>query len=56
MPVRLNHTIVHARDKQEAAAFFSDILGLPAPVPSGHSSPCSALTTSPWISPTTCPQ
>ncbi len=35
MPVRLNHTIVHARDKQEAAAFFSDILGLPAPVPSG---------------------
>lgn len=35
MPVQLNHTIVHARDKQEAAAFFSDILGLPAPVPSG---------------------
>lgn len=31
MPVRLNHTIVNVRDKDEAAAFLADILGLPAP-------------------------
>lgn len=35
MSVQLNHTIVHARDKHEAAAFFCDILGLPAPTPYG---------------------
>ena len=35
MTVRLNHTIVHARDKQESAAFLSAILGLPAPVAFG---------------------
>ena len=32
MPVRLNHTIVHARDEHAAAAFLSEVLGLPAPV------------------------
>jgi catechol 2,3-dioxygenase-like lactoylglutathione lyase family enzyme len=35
MSVQLNHTIVHTRDKQEAAAFYCDILGLPEPVPYG---------------------
>ena len=32
MTVKLNHTIVFARDKQASAAFFSEVLGLPAPV------------------------
>jgi catechol 2,3-dioxygenase-like lactoylglutathione lyase family enzyme len=31
MPIKLNHTIVHARDKRESSTFFADILGLPAP-------------------------
>jgi catechol 2,3-dioxygenase-like lactoylglutathione lyase family enzyme len=31
MSVQLNHTIIHTRDKNEAAEFYSDILGLPAP-------------------------
>ncbi len=31
MAVRLNHTIVAARDKHTAAMFLSEILGLPAP-------------------------
>jgi catechol 2,3-dioxygenase-like lactoylglutathione lyase family enzyme len=31
MPIKLNHTIVHARDKGESSAFLADILGLPAP-------------------------
>ncbi|HEX3334883.1 MAG TPA: VOC family protein [Jatrophihabitans sp.] len=35
MPVQLNHTIVHAHDKQEAAAFFCEILGLPEPAAFG---------------------
>ncbi|MEP6658418.1 MAG: VOC family protein, partial [Acidimicrobiales bacterium] len=35
MTVRLNHTIVGARDKQVAAAFLSEILGLPKPTPFG---------------------
>ncbi len=35
MPVRLNHTIVAARDKQESAAFLADVLGLPPPTPFG---------------------
>jgi catechol 2,3-dioxygenase-like lactoylglutathione lyase family enzyme len=35
MTVRLNHTIVSARDKHEAARFLSEILGLPAPVAVG---------------------
>jgi catechol 2,3-dioxygenase-like lactoylglutathione lyase family enzyme len=35
MTVKLNHTIVHARDKRVAAAFLSEILGLPGPVAFG---------------------
>jgi catechol 2,3-dioxygenase-like lactoylglutathione lyase family enzyme len=35
MTVKLNHTIVHARDKSASAAFLSEILGLPAPVAFG---------------------
>ena len=35
MTVKLNHTIVHARDKRASAQFLSDILGLGAPVPFG---------------------
>jgi len=35
MAVDLNHTIVHARDKRASAAFLSEILDLPAPVPFG---------------------
>jgi catechol 2,3-dioxygenase-like lactoylglutathione lyase family enzyme len=35
MPIKLNHTIVHARDKRESAAFYAEILGLPAPKPFG---------------------
>lgn len=35
MTAKLNHTIVHARDKRVSAAFLSEILGLPAPVPFG---------------------
>jgi catechol 2,3-dioxygenase-like lactoylglutathione lyase family enzyme len=35
MTVQLNHTIVGVRDKRESAAFLSEILGLPAPVPFG---------------------
>ena len=36
MVAQLNHTIVAARDKYESATFFSEILGLPAPVAFGH--------------------
>ena len=35
MTVKLNHTIVHSRDKREAADFFAGLFGLPAPVPFG---------------------
>jgi catechol 2,3-dioxygenase-like lactoylglutathione lyase family enzyme len=35
MPVRLNHTIVSARDKQESARFLADVLGLEAPTSFG---------------------
>jgi catechol 2,3-dioxygenase-like lactoylglutathione lyase family enzyme len=35
MTVKLNHTIVYARDKRKSAKFLSEILGLPAPVPFG---------------------
>jgi catechol 2,3-dioxygenase-like lactoylglutathione lyase family enzyme len=35
MTAKLNHTIVHARDKRVSAAFLSDVLGLAAPVPYG---------------------
>lgn len=29
MAIKLNHTIVHARDKQASATFFAEVLGLP---------------------------
>jgi catechol 2,3-dioxygenase-like lactoylglutathione lyase family enzyme len=35
MAVQLNHTIVHARDKQASATFLAELLGLPAPTPYG---------------------
>jgi catechol 2,3-dioxygenase-like lactoylglutathione lyase family enzyme len=35
MAVQLNHTIVHSRDAKAGAAFLSEILGVPAPVPFG---------------------
>jgi catechol 2,3-dioxygenase-like lactoylglutathione lyase family enzyme len=35
MTVKLNHTIVYARDKRKSAVFLAEILGLPAPVPFG---------------------
>jgi catechol 2,3-dioxygenase-like lactoylglutathione lyase family enzyme len=35
MPIQLNHTIVHARDKHESAAFLAGILGLPEPTEFG---------------------
>jgi catechol 2,3-dioxygenase-like lactoylglutathione lyase family enzyme len=35
MTVLLNHTIVWSRDKQRAAAFLTEILGLPAAEPFG---------------------
>jgi len=31
MPIKLNHTIVHSRDQQQAAAFLAELFGLPAP-------------------------
>jgi len=35
MTIKLNHTIVSARDKRVSATFVAEILGLPAPVPYG---------------------
>lgn len=35
MVVKLNHTIVAARDKRASATFLAEILGLPAPKPFG---------------------
>ena len=35
MPVRLNHTIVSARDRQKSARFLADVLGLAAPTTYG---------------------
>jgi catechol 2,3-dioxygenase-like lactoylglutathione lyase family enzyme len=35
MTIRLNHTIVRARDKRESATFLSEILGLPPATPYG---------------------
>jgi catechol 2,3-dioxygenase-like lactoylglutathione lyase family enzyme len=35
MPPELNHTIVHATDRESSARFLSDVLGLPAPEPFG---------------------
>ena len=36
MTVKLNHTIVHSRDKRAAADFFAGLFGLSKPVPFGH--------------------
>lgn len=36
MPVVLNHTIIPSHDKEAAAAFLSEILGLDPPQPFGH--------------------
>jgi extradiol dioxygenase family protein len=35
MAVKLNHTIVHARDKRESAVFFAEVFGLSKPTPFG---------------------
>jgi catechol 2,3-dioxygenase-like lactoylglutathione lyase family enzyme len=35
MPVQLNHTIVHARDRAETAQHLAEILGLPEPTTYG---------------------
>lgn len=35
MPVQLNHTIVHAKDKVASANFLAELLGLPKPRPFG---------------------
>ncbi len=35
MSIRLNHTIVSARDKKASSAFLTEILGLPAAKPFG---------------------
>ncbi|MGH9273116.1 MAG: VOC family protein [Acidimicrobiales bacterium] len=35
MPVQLNHTIVHAKDRDASAVFLSEMLGVAAPVPFG---------------------
>jgi catechol 2,3-dioxygenase-like lactoylglutathione lyase family enzyme len=35
MPVQLNHTMVHAKDRVASANFYSEILGLAAPRPFG---------------------
>lgn len=39
MPIVLNHTIVPARDKEEAARFFAEIFGLPYEGARGHFAP-----------------
>jgi len=33
MTIKLNHTIVHSKDKRAAAEFFAGLFGLPAPKP-----------------------
>jgi len=35
MAVRLNHTIVAAKDAKASAEFLAEVMGLPAPVPFG---------------------
>jgi extradiol dioxygenase family protein len=34
--IQFNHTIVHARDREEEATFFTEVMGLPAARPLGH--------------------
>lgn len=36
MPIELNHTIIPSQDKQAAAEFLADILGLDPPTTFGH--------------------
>jgi catechol 2,3-dioxygenase-like lactoylglutathione lyase family enzyme len=36
MSVELNHTIVHAADREASARFMADVFGLPEPRPFGH--------------------
>ena len=36
MTIKLNHTIVHSKDKRAAAEFFASLFGLPAPKPFYH--------------------
>jgi catechol 2,3-dioxygenase-like lactoylglutathione lyase family enzyme len=33
MTIKLNHTIVHSKDKRAAAEFFASLFGLPVPKP-----------------------
>jgi hypothetical protein len=33
--IKLNHTIVHSRDKHASSTFLTDLFGLPGPVPFG---------------------
>jgi catechol 2,3-dioxygenase-like lactoylglutathione lyase family enzyme len=35
MPVKLNHTIVHARDKRASADFYAEVFGFAKPRPFG---------------------
>jgi len=35
MAIELNHTIVHAADRQVSACFMSEVFGLPEPTPFG---------------------
>lgn len=36
MGIAFNHTIVHSRDRDESARFFTDVFGLPAAQEFGH--------------------
>ena len=36
MSIRLDHTIVFAKDRHRSATFLADVLGLPAPQTVGH--------------------
>ena len=36
MKPQLNHTIVHALDREESAAFFAEVLGFDSPVDAGY--------------------
>lgn len=35
MPVQLNHTIIHARDKRQSSTFLAEILGVASPTEFG---------------------
>ena len=36
MAVKLNHTIVHARDQRASASFFAEVFALSKPTPYGR--------------------